>query len=73
MSEKEVKYTPVQLNNAKASAAALVEFLGTADVKVPGPILEAVMSGKSLLRAVASESLILCQGQEVEPPALEDD
>lgn len=67
-----MKYVPAQLSNAKAAAAALVEFLSSDDVKVPGHALESVMSGKSMLRAIASESLVLCQA-EADPPVKDDE
>lgn len=59
---------------------ALLAFLDRGDVNIPGNLLESIVSGKSLLRALASGQLVLAQniqpqpakGAEAPPPAAAD-
>jgi hypothetical protein len=43
------------------TAQALLSYLDREDIHVPGNLVEAIVSGKSLLRALAQGQLVLAQ------------
>lgn len=65
---------PVDQQNVQATAQSMMAFLDREDVSVPGNMLEAIVSGKSLLRALVSGQLVVAQNieepkKEAEKPA----
>jgi len=46
------------------TAQALLAFLDREDIQVPGNMLESIVSGKSLLRALVNGQLVLAQDTE---------
>lgn len=59
---------PLPSDQVAPTAQALLAFLERDDVTVPGSMLESIVSGKSLLRALLQEQLILCHKAEESPP-----
>ena len=53
------------------TAQALLSFLDREEVSIPGNLLEAIVSGKSLLRALANGQLVLAQNVADQPPQAE--
>lgn len=46
----------------------LLAFLDREDITVPGNLVETIVSGKSLLRAIAQDQIILAQDVSEEAP-----
>lgn len=59
---------PVDQQNVQATAQSMMAFLDREDVSVPGNMLEAIVSGKSLLRALVSGQLVVAQNIEEPKP-----
>lgn len=58
-------YKPTdQQEQIKNVAGGLVTFLSDESVIVPGNMVEGIVSGKSLLRALAEGKLVLCEAKE---------
>ena len=55
------------------TVTALLAFLDSKDITVPGNMVESIVSGKSLLRALASGQLVLASKSEAMPqPEVEE-
>ena len=52
---------PVNMEQVQPTLVSLLKFLDTETIAVPGNMVEAVVGGKSLLRALISEQLVLAQ------------
>lgn len=70
MALQELKNDAVQ-----ATVQSMLAFFDREDVNVPGNMVESIVSGKSMLRALLNGQLVLAQrAQEPpSPPATEDD
>ena len=62
---------PVQQEQVQGTAQQMLSFLSDENVNVPGNMLEAIVSGKSLLRGIIGGQLILCQSVNTPPKPLE--
>lgn len=65
---------PLPAENVQPTAQNLLAFLDREDVNVPGNMLEAIVSGKSLLRALLNGQLVICRNApdaEGAPPGAE--
>ena len=60
----------IDQTNVQTTAQSLMAFLDREDVSVPGNMLEAIVSGKSLLRALVAGQLVIAQN--VEEPKKEE-
>ena len=48
-------------DQVQATAQAILTFLDSENAHIPGNMIEAMVSGKSLMRALLSGALVLCQ------------
>lgn len=55
---------PVDQANVQTTAQQMLAFLDREDVAVPGNMLEGIVSGKSLLRALLAGQLVIAQNVE---------
>jgi len=58
---------PINQEQVQQTAQVLLAFLSDESVSVPGPMLDGVVSGKSLIRGLVSGQLIICQNVEGSP------
>jgi len=60
----------IQTEQVQQTAQTLLAFFDREDVPVPASQLEAIVSGKSLLRAIVSGQLVVAQEEQpkVQPP-----
>lgn len=67
-------YKPIEQQDAVERASqALLALLSSDKTQIPGNLVEAVISGKSLLRAIAEGSVVVCElvAQEETAPSEE--
>lgn len=62
--------TPINQEQVQQTAQVLLSFLSDERVSIPAPILEGVVSGKSLLRALLAGELVICANKSEPKPAI---
>ena len=55
---------PVGQEQVQATAQQMLSFLSDENVSIPGNMIEAIFSGKSLLSAIIAGNLIVCRHAE---------
>jgi hypothetical protein len=63
----------IDANQYIPGVRALLEIMSSPSVNIPGQMLEGALSGKSILRGIASGQLVLCEESPPEPDGDGDD
>jgi hypothetical protein len=59
-------FQPLDEEPVQQAAQILLSFLSDASVSVPAPMVDGIVSGKTLLRGIINGQLVVCT-QEAEP------
>lgn len=59
----------IQQEQVQQTAQAMLAFFDREDVSIPGSMLESIVSGKSLLRALVQGQLVIAQEAQPQPKA----
>jgi len=64
-----MEFQPINEEQVQQTADLLLSFLSDASVSVPAPLVDGIVSGKSLLRGLVSGQLVVCTAVQPEAKA----